>query len=368
MNRIVRNVVVVIVPLLALVGTTTAAHGLGSSRLDNYSYVEVCKQGGPGITGNFTFSIYDPPTQQTFTRTVAVGSCATTQISALSAPVVTEGAVTGTSVASITATGGGSSVVWTDLANRSVGLSAPTVNPKTVKVTFMNVKSPVTSGENGTVIGVAVAAAILKLCKVAGPNVAVGTLYTFSVDGAAVTVAAGPAPGGYCSVVPDAFEIGQDVTVQETAVGGTTVTGIAVTPTSSLVTSNVATGQAIVHMAPGVTEATFTNAKGKTGWIEICKQLPATPGPALNFQFTVPGISFGTITVPAGSCSPAIQVGAGQTTVTELATQGFILQSCAALPAPRLVACNTTARTATVAVVAGGPADMTIVTFTNRKG
>jgi len=366
MFRMIRVATVVLLPLVGVLGLQGPATGAS----DAYHYVEICKKGGVGVTGNFTFSIYDPPTQTTATLVVPVnGACAKTMISAGSEPVVTEAAVAGTKVTSITATGSGSSAIWTDLANRSIKTTFPGVAPRTVTVTYTNVQAPKDEGSNGTTIGAVASGGTLKLCKVAGPNVAVGTPFPFAVDGTPITVTAGPAPGGYCKVVPDVFEIGADVTVQETPPSGINVTGIAVTPASSVVSSNVGAGKAVVHMGAGVTEATFTNGKGKTGWIEICKEMtPVPPGPVPNFQFTVPGTSLGTISVPPGSCSPAIEVAAGQATITEVAQPPYVHVGCLTLPASRLVACNTTARTATVSVVAGAPADMTIVTFDNRKG
>jgi hypothetical protein len=43
----------------------------------------------------------------------------------------------------------------------------------------------------------------LKVCKVEGPGVPVGTIFTITADSApSFTVTAGPAPGGYCTVGP----------------------------------------------------------------------------------------------------------------------------------------------------------------------
>lgn len=361
MRRTIRNGVLLLVPLLAAGGAMTAAHA------EPWRQIKLCKQGGLGVTGNFTFTIYDPPTQTTQTVVVAAGTCVTseaTKFSAGAAPVIQEAAVAGTSVSSITASGGGSSVVWSDLAQRSVKVSDPGY-PWVVTVTFKNVKTLVSGGDTGTVL--TPSGATVKLCKVAGPNVAVGTPYTFTVDGGSpVTVPAGPAPGGYCAVVPEVFGVDDQLTVHENPVSGTHVTGAVVSPASQLVSTDLAAGDVVFRTNTGVTEVTFTNAKGPTGWLEICKKLSA-PTAAPPFLFTVPGTSVGTISVPAGACSPAFEVPSGQVTVTELGSAGYALLGCATLPAPKLVTCNTTARTATVSVTAGGLATETIVTFTNRK-
>ena len=54
----------------------------------------------------------------------------------------------------------------------------------------------------------------LEICKVAGPTVAIGTPFQFTVSGSQYTVAAGPGPNGYCSP-PIAVTAGQ-VVIAET--------------------------------------------------------------------------------------------------------------------------------------------------------
>ena len=82
---------------------------------------------------------------------------------------------------------------------------------------------------------------------------------------------------------------------------------------------------------------------------------------------TIPGTSVGTVSVPVGACSPAIEVPAGQVTVTELSTASSVFVGCATENASQLVACNPTARTATVSVVAGDVSHETILTVTNHR-
>jgi hypothetical protein len=109
--------------------------------------------------------------------------------------------------------------------------------------------------------------------------------------------------------------------------------------------------------------ATVTLTKGSPpGYIEICKRA-AGPGVKGIFTFTA---GSHTVHVPVGACSPLIQVPPGQATITELRRAPDQLASCKTVPASRLISCSRSTQTATVAVKAGGPAQQTVVIFTNR--
>ncbi len=257
-----------------------------------------------------------------------------------------------------------------------------------------------------------------KLCKVAGPGVTVGTLFTFVVRpsnvyfGMPYTVPAGPAPGGYCVVVMQA-NVGVNLVVDEKKPGGAGSAGwasaISAAPASQLVSSNLTQiasetlqGDAVVKIGAGVTELTFTNtnpcppgtlcqrtssavvqeaekstsaafnpagvpASGsitdKAGYLEICKAGNVTG--VYGFR-----LSTGTTTykVPAGACSAAIAVPAGTVTITELgipATMVWESSCCTTFPANRQGVVNTSAHTSTVTVVAGDISTQTIATITN---
>jgi hypothetical protein len=108
----------------------------------------------------------------------------------------------------------------------------------------------------------------LKVCKIAGPGVAVGTNFSFSVLSETapgsiqiVTVPAGPAEqGGYC-VIAGAFQPGTKTTVTELPASGYAVTGMTVngtavgsgTPTASLTAGN------------GMNAVAFTNGRSANG-------------------------------------------------------------------------------------------------------
>lgn len=199
----------------------------------------------------------------------------------------------------------------------------------------------------------------LKVCKVAGPGVPVGTAFTFTADSAPpFTVVAGPGPGGFCTVGPT-FPVGSVVTVTETMSNGNQVTGITVAPSGFIVTSG---NTATVQIGHGVTELTFTNKR--TGFIEICKR-GGVPG--ASYTFSLNNGSLGPFTVPAGSCSPAIEVPAGTVTVNEVLAQGVHLAGCSTLPAGMQLGCNAAAGISTVNVAPGDVSTQTIAFMTNQS-
>ncbi len=202
---------------------------------------------------------------------------------------------------------------------------------------------------------------LLKICKVAGTGITVGTPFTFNAGGSnTLTVPAGPAPGGTCMIGPS-FPVGTNVTVTETIPAGDTVSSIAVAPPSQLVgTPNLAGGSVNVAIGSGVTEVTFTD--NRTGFLEICKKGDVTG----NFSFTVNPGGLGPFVVPAGACSPAIAVAAGPVTIHELQTNNSAnIIACSTLPAGQQGPCPPGAQTSTVNVVPGDVSTMTIAIITN---
>jgi uncharacterized repeat protein (TIGR01451 family) len=200
----------------------------------------------------------------------------------------------------------------------------------------------------------------IKICKVAGPGVAVGTPFTFTVGSSTVTVPAGPAPGGTCVLGPS-VAVGSTVTVSET-MAGATVTSIAVTPTSRLVgTPNLAGGSVNIAIGSGMTDVTFTNQR--LGFLEICKSGDVTG----SFNFTVNPGGLGPFAVPVGACTPAIQVNAGPVVIQEAPTSGISMTGCATVPANQQGACNLGAGTSTVTVAPGDVSSATVALITNRR-
>jgi hypothetical protein len=212
--------------------------------------------------------------------------------------------------------------------------------------------------------------AVLKVCKVAGFGVAVGTPYTFGYKlpngSGKVTVPAGPAPGGYCTVVgtptPGSF------TLSESIPDGDSVVSIGSVPSKGG-KGDLAAGTFTGTLEPGVTEVTFTDEHVRsgqpTGYIEVCKNVKASHAtPPSTFTFNVGGQN---LTVPTGACSPAIETTAGPVIVTELPTAQYAMTGCATFPTVDLVSCSPAGHTATVNVAPGSVSAETILTVTNAS-
>jgi len=101
----------------------------------------------------------------------------------------------------------------------------------------------------------------LKLCKVAGAGVAVGANFTFVVsvpdETVTLTVPAGPGEtGGFC-VLDGVYEVGTDVTIQETIPAGIVVPGIVVFGPATTKSVDLATGTIVVTIGSGTNEIRF---------------------------------------------------------------------------------------------------------------
>jgi hypothetical protein len=205
-------------------------------------YLEICKQAqGSGLDHDvFTFSV------QGKDYMVPVGACSPSFQVTAGNVTVTEVSRAGPKLVSVS----------TIPANRLISdnLSARTAVVKVVPgnvstetiVTFTN-KSVPGSGR-------------LKICKVAGAGITVGTDFSYTVGSQSVTVPAGPAPGGYCEIVGK-FKFGTQ-TITEKIPAGDSVSSIVVAPTNRLVSEYLSTGTVTVDIGSGVTEATYTNTSG----------------------------------------------------------------------------------------------------------
>jgi hypothetical protein len=203
--------------------------------------------------------------------------------------------------------------------------------------------------------------ATLKVCKVAGPGVKVGTEVGFTADGRRFTVPAGPAPGGYCEIVPGKFTEGENVTITELIPNTMSVTAITSAPPGRVVSRNVHKGYVTDTLGSGVTEVTFTDEVVRgTGYAEICNS--AASGVTGYYSFIYDGT---TINVPVGACSSALKVHAGALTIKEKQKAGSTFSTCKASPSGRLLQCYQSTRTAIVAIVPGNVSTETIVRFVN---
>jgi carboxypeptidase N regulatory subunit len=261
-------------------------------------FLEICKEAdGPSVSGDFAFDVGGR------TVVVPVGACSAPVDVPAGTVTVVEAAVDGYSVSDIRAFPP-ERMLGRILATHTVQVTVPAgdVSTETV-VTFAN-RAEV---------------APLKICKVAGAGVAVGTDFTFLAGARTVTVPAGPAPGGYCTVA-GTFPVATDVSIAEVVPRGMQVSAIAVAPASRQVGPvNLAGATVVVRIGSGVSEATFTNQMTGVTSLPPTTVPPTTPTtlpftgvvpsstsvpPQATTSTTAPPTSFLPTTVPPTTVPP----------------------------------------------------------------
>ncbi|OLB81172.1 MAG: hypothetical protein AUI14_04270 [Actinobacteria bacterium 13_2_20CM_2_71_6] len=208
-------------------------------------FVKICKAGAStAVIGSFQFTV----SGVTGPVTVPVGGCSKSIEVASRRVTVSEVGRAGFVLASVATTPDGR-LISSNLATGKATVKVPAGNETSqTVVTFTNKVAPPPTGT-------------LRVCKVAGPGVAIGQEFGFTVGTTMTT-----AKAGSCSA-PLTLPVG-NVTVKEKAVAGFALTAIAVTGAGSLVSSDVATGTAVVKVAVGASDVSFTNNKpGVTGCV-----------------------------------------------------------------------------------------------------
>jgi hypothetical protein len=274
--------------------------------------LQVCKVGGMGITAGAPFTFTTTLTGATpFTAnagTAGAPGCVTIgSYPAGTAATITEGVVANTAVSSI-AFGGPVTGTSFNLAARTATLT--------------------TGAGNSTVTFTNVALGTLKVCKIAGTGIALGTNFTFTLGATPVTVPAGSAgQGGACVILPNTYAAGTVVRVTETGpLAGTAVSLIAVNPAARGGTPNLADRYVDVTIGAGETAVTFTNVVPAT--VRVCKigENPGAIGQTFSFtsNFSAP---FTLVAAAApGNCTTPVAVAIGSTaTATEAARIGYIV-------------------------------------------
>jgi hypothetical protein len=218
-----------------------------TNKLVPKGFVQVCKKAASGdsLTGTFAFAIAAGGT--TTSTTVAVGACSASIRVPAGQATVTEAAKTTAAVSAIDVAPA-DRAVSSSVPNRTatVKVVAGAASTQTV-VTFTNKTVPPPTGT-------------LRVCKVAGPGVSTGQEFSFTVGTATTT-----AKAGSCSA-PLTLPTG-NVTVTEKVPAGFAATAIAVTGAGSLVSSNVGTATAVVKVAVGATDVSFTDKTVPTGCV-----------------------------------------------------------------------------------------------------
>ena len=209
--------------------------------------LEICKRAdnsnGP-VTGNFTFTVAGRSV------TVPVGTCTGPLTVPAGNVTVREAAKTGFRM-SACSTRPITRLALCDPANSVavVRVIAGGVSNETILYVSNRVRF-VSDTSKGAI----------KVCKVAGSGVTVGTNFTFTVGGKTVSVPAGPASqGGYCKIL-HGFVRGTNVAVTEMARSGVHVSAITVLPATRKVSTSTINRRAVVKVGSGTTVVSFTNA------------------------------------------------------------------------------------------------------------
>ncbi|MGA2738502.1 MAG: hypothetical protein ABSG65_13780 [Bryobacteraceae bacterium] len=330
------------------------------------SFLEVCKSSSSlsPVAGSFTFTSSTPsaagPLVNAFTTipsksiTVPVGSCSG-PLPVIPGPVtITETATSGVGVESVVASGYDPTTFLLD--DRLVSFGPPwsaTVSAVYGDVSFETVANFTNQGTIGQGT-----AGQLKICKIAGTGVSVGTNFNFTAKSTnpaisqSYTVPAGPpAEGGYCVIDSTTFPIETSVTVAEV------FNPLLLPYTTTSVVSPAGTtgsGSVVAKLGAGFTEVTFTNSSAGIGpfvgpWNNGLKFIsevvpgPPPPGPPPPQVFpltSTPPVPF-TVAASLASGPP------GWLTVTPLqgTTPATITVSVSALPVGTYLAAITIAST-----------------------
>jgi hypothetical protein len=252
-------------------------------------YVEICKKSDPAhpVTGTYDFtataSFFTSPTIQ-----VPVGQCSGSVQVPSGAVTVTETPVVGVAVSNVTAYSYDDLGFYVDELNSwlppelhaIVNVVAGDVDLETL-ATFTNYAAP--PGQ-------------LKICKVAGPGVPVGTVFTFvvSLPGGLYTryfIPAGPpAQGGYCQLA-GTYDVNTPVSIGESLspTSPYQVSNITVSPADRLLTRSP--NAVTVSIGDGVTETTVTNVLKRPSMMPANQFIPLTSGSVSQIDIAVGYVS-----------------------------------------------------------------------------
>lgn len=225
-------------------GTASDSATVTLTTADATGYLEICKKADNSngrVSGSYDFAVAGR------TVTVPVGTCTGPLKVPAGEVTVTEAAKTGVRM--------NACATWPTV---SLLNCSPADRTAVVRVRQGGVAEEVMLTVTNRLRGTSDTGAI-KVCKVAGAGVRVGTGFTFAVGGRTVTVPAGPADqGGYCKLVYG-FTRGTSVPVTEAATAGTHVARILVQPTDRRISGSTDRRTVSVRITPGITVTTFTN-------------------------------------------------------------------------------------------------------------
>jgi len=325
--------------------------------------LEVCKAdtgGAKGVTFQFKVVRLSNSTSQTIS--VEGGKCSALPRAAGNYRVQ-EVAKSGWSVASITVDPAANTVVAANLAQRKVTVKVRQGQDTTVTVA--------NQGDKG----------FLKVCKTSSDPSTRARIDAFrftvagsngTVPGGSFQLTAGTTSNPGCSAQLGPFPAGTRLTVTEAQDALSDLTSITVNPATRGSAIDLVAQSVVVTTGAGVTQATFNNEvkpPPTKGFIEVCKQSTGQFPVSGLFTFTITPSSGPVInrSVAVGQCTPALEVAAGNVTVTQAAVTGTVLDRVEVAPASRLVDQNLTNRSVVVSVPNDpDQSNETLVTFFNK--
>ena len=207
---------------------------------------------------------------------------------------------------------------------------------------------------------------IIKVCKAVDESIPIGTPFQFQANLGSALVSAGPMPDGYCQILKGDYVSGMDIEIIELSGSQYEVTDIVIDPKPDDLATSTEEKKIKFNIPPGVTEVTFTNKIKDTGFLEICK----TGNADGDFEFMIDqsnGRPVGPLTVSNNSCSPALEVKAGITKITEKNNADAALTECKTFPSTHQLGCDVKKQTSTVQVLPGDKSKQTIAYIDNEK-
>jgi hypothetical protein len=219
-------------------------------------YLELCKQADPDyppLPMLFSFTL-TAPFFSMGPIVVPVGSCSPPIQVPSGIVTITEAPQVGVAVENVTA------YSYDQFGNYIDELDSWTPPEQTATVTVM--PGGVNLETVATFTNYAAPPGTLKICKIAGSGVTVGTPFTFTASDGTIQhrdiVNAGPGPGGNC-VIDGTWPVNDPVTVTEIIPPGVSVSSITVEPPDRGGPPNLSGGYVTVTIGSGFTEVDFTD-------------------------------------------------------------------------------------------------------------
>jgi hypothetical protein len=318
------------------------------SSTGNNGYLEICKQTDPvrRVSGIFDF-VATAPFFNSGVIEVPVGECSGAIAAPAGTVTLTEAPAIGGAVSNISAYGYNQNgykvnrLLSSNIPNQTANVTVVQggINLETV-ATFTNYAPP-----PGT----------LKVCKIAGPGVTVGTPFTFNITGLRpIQIEAGPADqGGFCSVV-GSFPYNTQETVAEVVPPGISVSNITVTPANR--GSDQTPNSVVATIGTGITEVDFTDASVPLGSCQASESLSVLLINGTNVVAYVPEANWG-----GGNPGVAVVNVEGNYLASPVIvpTGNDLINSCASDPSLGETVCasngDPTLNTSNVYVIKGNP-------------